>query len=294
MTLDRAAIATEMRTLIADLRTHLDAARSVGVLAERKDAPRPEAIAPSPTLPDMAAALPAASGAPEDALPPPARVPTPIASAWTSVAEAARTGAVPGHVTGGSADALGAAGLAAIAAELDGCTRCTLCAQRHSVVVGSGDPDADLMVIGEPPDEHEDLHGAPFAGPSGEMLDRMLANVLGLSRPKVYVTTVVKCRPPGSRDPLPANFAACLPFLHRQIRAVQPKLLLVMGRAASHHLLGLRSLAREHGQERSWEGIPAIATFHPAHLIKMPDDKRVAFEDLRKARQHYDALGGRR
>ncbi|MFM2160810.1 MAG: hypothetical protein RLZZ383_322, partial [Pseudomonadota bacterium] len=220
---DRIAIATEMRALIADLRTHLDVARSVGVLAEPHDAPRPEAIA----LPTPAPAVlhPAAPNGRDATANEPPRTTRPTSSAWTSVAEAARTQAVLARAADDANDAPGAAGIAAITAELDGCTRCTLCAKRHHVVVGVGDPDADLMVIGEGPGEQEDLRGEPFVGPAGEMLDRMLANVLGLPRPKVYIANVVKCRPPANRDPEPAEVAACLPYLHRQIRAVQPKLL---------------------------------------------------------------------
>ncbi|HMV69029.1 MAG TPA: uracil-DNA glycosylase, partial [Myxococcota bacterium] len=184
--------------------------------------------------------------------------------------------------------------LGAVRADLGDCRRCKLCEGRRQIVFGVGDPEADLMVIGEGPGEQEDLRGEPFVGPAGEMLDRMLENVLGLGRSKVYIANVVKCRPPGNRNPDLDEVAACLPFLERQILAVQPKLILILGGVALQHVLKINGITRNRGKELAWRTIPTIPTFHPAYLLRQPGDKKLTFEDLKLARRRYDELGGRR
>ncbi|MCB9664189.1 MAG: uracil-DNA glycosylase [Alphaproteobacteria bacterium] len=192
------------------------------------------------------------------------------------------------------ADGTGAEGLARIQADLGDCRRCGLCEGRTNVVFGVGDPDADLLVIGEGPGQQEDLKGEPFVGPAGQMLDRMLENVLGLRRDQVYIANVVKCRPPGNRNPAPEEAATCKPFLLRQVAAVRPRLVLVLGSVALREVLCLQGIKRSRGRETRLGGIPAIPTFHPAYLLRVPEDKRLAFDDLKLARARYDALGGRR
>ena len=286
MSAERVEIASALRSVIADLTAHLESARSIGILDEPRDAPRPD---PTPALASTSEA------------PIPTRVAHPVSAPtrssstpWASVAEAARTQAALTARGPDGPNALGAAGLASVAADLDGCTRCGLCKARNHIVVGVGEPEADLMVIGGSPEEPDDLRGEPFVGPAGEMLDKMLDNVLGLDRSRVYITSVVKCRSPGTRSPTPHEIATCIPFLHRQIRAVLPKLLLVLGGLAAQHLLGVRSIDRERGHEGVWESIPAIPTLHPSYLLQVPDDKRKVFQDLQHVRRRYDALGGRR
>lgn len=215
-------------------------------------------------------------------VPEPRPEPTTPPSRWAAIAEA--------HRQAEPVDTLGR-----VREDLGECQRCRLHKGRTHLVFGVGDPEADLVVVGEGPGQQEDLRGEPFVGPAGEMLDRMLANVLGLSRSEVYICNVVKCRPPGNRNPEPDEIAACRPFLERQIRVVRPKVLLVLGSVAYRTLLDPQGgIKRGRGIWRTWEGIPTLATFHPAYLLRQPDDKRLAFEDLKSVRARYDALGGKR
>lgn len=214
----------------------------------------------------------------------------PAAGIWDQVATSTRAARTPKHHD----DGLGIEGLHQIRADLGDCTRCRLCEGRTQIVFGVGDAQADLMVIGEGPGEHEDRQGEPFVGPAGQMLDKMLEHVIGLPRPKVYIANIVKCRPPDNRNPEPDEAATCKTFLHRQIAAIQPRVILVLGSVAMDHLLGLRGITRQRGKEASYEGILAIPTFHPAYLLRKPEDKRLVFEDLKLVKRRYDELGGRR
>jgi DNA polymerase len=173
---------------------------------------------------------------------------------------------------------------------LGDCQRCGLCAGRSRIVFGGGDPKARLMIIGEAPGREEDRRGEPFVGESGQMLDRMLLNVLGLARPQVFVANVVKCRPPDNRDPTPEEIALCRPFLHAQLRVVRPELVLVLGRVAFQALFDTaEGISRARGSWRHlrYEGgeARAMITFHPAYLLRTPDAKRLVFEDLKAIKQ---------
>lgn len=208
--------------------------------------------------------------------------PTTAPSRWAAIADA--------HRQAEPADTL-----RRVREDLGDCHRCKLSRGRTNLVFGVGDPEADLVVVGEGPGHNEDLQGEPFVGAAGEMLDKMLANVLGLQRSEVYICNVVKCRPPGNRNPEPDEIEACAPFLERQIRAVGPKVLLVLGSVAYRALLDPQGgIKRGRGAWREWNGVPALATFHPAYLLRQPDDKRLTFEDLKAVRARYDALGGKR
>ena len=179
--------------------------------------------------------------------------------------------------------------------ELGDCQRCALCRQRQKIVFGVGAPDADLMVIGEAPGYQEDVQGEPFVGPAGQMLDKMLENVLGLARAQVYITNVVKCRPPKNRDPEPAEVESCRPLLEAQIEVIRPKVVLVLGGVAFRTLFQSRDgIKRSRGQWREYGGVPVMPTFHPAYLLRTPDDKRLTFADLKALKTRYDELGGRR
>jgi uracil-DNA glycosylase family 4 len=222
----------------------------------------------------------------------PAAHPTPIRAStggeWARAAAIAREAADVAQETG-------VTGLARIREDLGDCRRCRLCTGRTNLVFGVGDPDADLVVVGEAPGRQEDLKGEPFVGPAGEMLDKMLENVLGLPRSAVYICNVVKCRPPDNRNPLPDEVAACAPYLERQIRSARPKLLLVLGGVAFKSLFHTEAgITRARGAWRDWHGIPAMPTFHPAYLLRNPADKRLVFEDLKQVRARFDQIGGRR
>jgi uracil-DNA glycosylase len=176
--------------------------------------------------------------------------------------------------------------LVALRARLDQFDGCALKATAMNTVFGVGPADAELMVIGEAPGEEEDRQGLPFVGRSGQLLDRMLASI-GLEREKVYVTNTLYWRPPGNRTPTPQEVLACTPFLHRQIVLIAPKILLLVGGAAAKTVLqrpeGIMRL-RGRWHEVTVNGavapIPAMATFHPAYLLRSPAQKREAWQDL--------------
>jgi DNA polymerase len=157
--------------------------------------------------------------------------------------------------------------LEAVAAEAAGCTRCRLHQSRTQVVFGQGDPHADLMFVGEAPGFHEDRQGLPFVGPSGQLLNRLLEGI-GLRRQDVYVANVVKSRPPKNRDPLPAEIAACRPWLDAQIRLVDPKVVVTLGNFAAKTLLETTTgITRLRGRTYPFQGRVLLPTFHPAAAL---------------------------
>jgi DNA polymerase len=178
----------------------------------------------------------------------------------------------------------------ALHAAVTDCRACGLCEGRHQTVFGSGHRRAHCMVVGEAPGEQEDLAGEPFVGPSGQLLDRMLA-ALGLTRGdaaedadparQVYIANTLKCRPPLNRNPTAAELASCRPFLERQVALVQPRVILAMGRFAVQSLLGSdEALGKLRGRLHDWHGVPLVVTYHPAYLLRQPAEKARAWEDL--------------
>ena len=165
------------------------------------------------------------------------------------------------------------------------CTRCPLSAARTQSVFGVGDENADWLVVGEAPGAEEDARGEPFVGQAGRLLDNMLKSI-GLARgANVYIANVLKCRPPGNRNPEPAEVAACAPYLARQIALLRPRIILASGRFAVQFLLGGdASIASLRGTVHHYQGIPVIVTYHPAYLLRNPADKAKAWEDLCLAR----------
>jgi uracil-DNA glycosylase len=166
-------------------------------------------------------------------------------------------------------------------AAVSGCTKCGLHKTRTQTVFGVGDENADWMLIGEAPGAEEDRLGDPFVGQAGKLLDNMLA-AIGLSRKKnVYIANVLKCRPPGNRNPAPEEVEKCTPHLLQQIELIQPKLILAMGRFAAQTLLKSdASIASLRGRLHSYAGVPLIVTYHPAYLLRTLEDKAKAWEDL--------------
>jgi uracil-DNA glycosylase family 4 len=176
-------------------------------------------------------------------------------------------------------------------AALQGCQRCKLCEARHTIVFGSGDSQADLVVIGEGPGADEDAQGLPFVGRAGQLLTRMLESVK-LSRDEVYITNTVLCRPPGNRNPEPDELAACAPFLADKLGVIQPKVILALGSVATQSLLRTKEpIGKLRGRLHAYGDAVLIPTFHPAFLLRNPgqDYKRMAWEDLKLARREYDA-----
>ena len=174
--------------------------------------------------------------------------------------------------------------LATIREDLGDCTRCKLHAQgRKQIVFGVGNPTADLMFVGEAPGADEDAQGVPFVGRAGQLLTKMI-EAMGFSRDEVYIANVLKCRPPGNRNPEPDEIATCEPFLFRQLASVEPKVVIALGAFAARTLLKTDDpISRLRGRVYEYRGAKLIPTFHPSFLLRSPGYKREAWEDLKKA-----------
>lgn len=165
---------------------------------------------------------------------------------------------------------------------------CELCPTRKHAVPGEGDPAARLVLIGEGPGATEDATGRPFVGQAGQLLESIL-DAIEVPRSSVYITNIVKCRPPQNRKPLPDEIAACIPYLHRQLELLQPKVILAMGGTAGEAMLGVRkSLGDLRGKVHTYNGIPLVVTYHPAALLRNPNWKKPTWDDVRIARQLLD------
>lgn len=194
----------------------------------------------------------------------------------------------PAEVDLFKADPLAGKTLDELGALARACTRCALHTGRTNAVPGEGPADARLMVIGEGPGQTEDETGRPFVGRAGQLLDEILA-AIDCPRPTVFIANIVKCRPPKNRKPAPDEAAACIPYLHRQIDVIRPKVLLAMGGTAAEHLLGVRqSLGSLRNKVHDFRGIPLVVTYHPAALLRNPHWKRPTWDDVRIARQLLD------
>jgi DNA polymerase len=182
--------------------------------------------------------------------------------------------------------------LADAAAEAARCTRCRLAQGRTQVVYGTGDPDADLMFIGEGPGFHEDKQGEPFVGAAGQLLNRMLGEI-GLTRGQVYIGNIVKCRPPGNRDPQPDEIEACTPWLVEQISLIQPTVIVTLGNFATKFVLQTQTgITRLRGRVHAWHGRTVVPTFHPAAILHGGGEGSRQFEllleDFRLVRRTLD------
>ena len=171
------------------------------------------------------------------------------------------------------------------------CTACRLHQTRTQGVLGVGDRNADWLIIGEAPGADEDAQGEPFVGQAGKLLDAMLAAINLQRGNNVYITNVLKSRPPGNRDPEPDEVAACRPYLLAQIELIQPKLILALGRVAAQSLLDTdEAVGRLRGQVHQFQNVPLVVTYHPAYLLRKLPDKARAWEDLCLARRTYISL----
>lgn len=165
---------------------------------------------------------------------------------------------------------------------------CGLCPHRTNAVPGEGDPRARMVFVGEGPGASEDASGRPFVGQAGRLLDSIL-QAIDVPRETVYITNIVKCRPPQNRKPLPDEIAACIPYLHRQLELIRPKVIVALGGTAGEALLGVRkSLGELRGKVHTYNGIPLVVTYHPAALLRNPNWKKPAWDDVRIARQLLD------
>jgi uracil-DNA glycosylase family 4 len=185
--------------------------------------------------------------------------------------------------------------LADVAAEASGCTKCRLANGRTQVVFGVGNADADVMFIGEAPGFHEDKQGEPFVGAAGQLLTRMLREVLALDRGDVYICNVLKCRPPGNRDPQEDEIESCTPWLVEQVSLIQPRVIVTLGNFATKFVLQTaQGITRMRGRAYPWHGRSVIPTFHPAAILRGGGETSRQFgefrEDLELVRDTLDAL----
>jgi uracil-DNA glycosylase family 4 len=176
--------------------------------------------------------------------------------------------------------------LTALRDEIGDCTRCKLHGLgRSQVVFGVGNPEADLMFVGEAPGHDEDLQGIPFVGRAGQLLTKII-EAIGLTRDEVYIANVIKCRPPENRNPEPDEVATCQPFLFRQIESIAPRVIVALGSFAAKTLLSTEApISRLRGRVYDLKGAKLVCTFHPAYLLRSPDRKRDTWEDMKKAKQ---------
>ena len=180
--------------------------------------------------------------------------------------------------------------LEAIRQDIGDCVRCKLHVARTNIVFGEGSPEAKLVFVGEGPGADEDATGRPFVGRAGQLLNKII-EAIDLRREDVYICNVVKCRPPGNRNPEPDEVATCEPFLFRQLTFMQPKVIVTLGLPAFQCLLKSKdSMGRSRGQWREWNGIKVMPTFHPAYLLRSPEKKRETWEDMKKVRDYLASL----
>jgi uracil-DNA glycosylase family 4 len=272
--------AEELGEVVEDLRRHLQwqeesGGRTLLVDAAKQSAERSSSL--RAMLPARPAKPPPASespAAPEPSVPPP----PPPAPAPRSAAP------VEGERPT----------LDQIRRELGDCQRCKLCTGRKNIVFGAGNPRAELVFVGEGPGEQEDLKGVPFVGAAGDLLTKMI-EAMGFSRDDVYICNVVKCRPPGNRNPEPDEIASCEPFLRSQLLALQPKVIVALGKFAAQTLLrDPTPITRMRGQWREYQGVKLMPTFHPAYLLRSPAEKRKAWEDLQQVMKLFGKQSGPR
>ncbi len=171
--------------------------------------------------------------------------------------------------------------------ELGDCKRCKLCNGRTQIVFGTGNPKAELVFVGEGPGADEDAQGVPFVGKAGQLLTKMI-EAMGFKRDDVYICNVVKCRPPNNRNPEPDEIQACEPFLKAQLASIRPKVIVALGKFAAQTLLRVDTpITRLRGQWREYEGVPLMPTFHPAYLLRSPEEKKHAWLDLQQVMKRF-------
>jgi DNA polymerase len=197
-------------------------------------------------------------------------------------AEAPPTGVAQNRAVDPAPPGAGATALRAIREDIGDCRRCKLCERRTQIVFGVGDASADLMFVGEGPGEDEDRKGEPFVGRAGQLLTDIITRGMGLERKNVYIANVVKCRPPGNRNPELDEIAACQPFLFRQIESVSPKVVVALGKFAAQTLLETATpISKLRGRWFPFRGRKLMPTFHPSYLLRNPADKKLVWEDVK-------------
>jgi uracil-DNA glycosylase family 4 len=261
--------AGELRELAARVRTVLEVRGRSGL----------QGISRRPSRRRLAAG-PAAAGAPVD-----------VAPAGGVAGAGAGAGTGEPAAIGASGLVVGAAGLVMVRDEIGDCQRCRLAGGRKSIVFGVGNPQAHLVFVGEAPGADEDQQGEPFVGKAGQLLTKMI-EAMGYAREDVYICNVIKCRPPGNRNPEPDEVAACEPFLKKQLAALRPRMIVTLGKFAAQCLLRDDTpISRLRGNFRTYEGISLMPTFHPAYLLRDPSKKKEAWTDLKSVNAALKRLG---
>jgi uracil-DNA glycosylase len=256
-----------LQQVAGEVARHLAWLRDAGV----REVPQPVPVVLPPPGPAVAGA------------PVPPATPSPPARPSASAAPPVATEPAPVLAQAGAAveRGCGSPGLLAIRTDLGDCRRCRLAGGRTNLVFGVGDPRAELMFVGEGPGADEDQQGEPFVGKAGQLLTRMI-EAMGYRREQVYIANVVKCRPPGNRNPEPDEIESCEPFLRRQIEAIGPRVIVALGKFAAHTLLrSTIPITRLRGQWSEYAGVRLMPTFHPAYLLRSPHEKGKAWEDLK-------------
>lgn len=178
-----------------------------------------------------------------------------------------------------------------LAAFLKDCDRCPLAERRKNIVFGEGSPSARLLFVGEGPGAEEDRSGRPFVGQAGRLLDGMIT-ALGFDRHQIYIANIVKCRPPGNRDPKPEEMAECSPFLDRQVELIRPEVIVALGRVAARYMTGTdKTMGALRGRWGRFKGTDLMSTYHPAYLLRSPQEKRKVWEDLKMVLEKLSATG---
>jgi len=284
----------EFAGVVADLRTWFLVQQ--GDCARVPRGPGPEARSNSEdAAPRVVEATPVADGPPAESANAEASLPQHEQPAESALQVDGRPSSVEAELPAVAPDPTrGADRLLAIVQDIGDCTRCKLHEQRTNVVFGSGNPEADIVFVGEGPGYNEDQQGEPFVGKAGELLTAIVENVIRLPRSEVYICNVVKCRPPDNRDPEPDEVATCSPFLWEQLEALQPKVVVGLGRFAVQTLLETTSsIGRLRGRVHPFRGVAFVPTYHPAYLLRNPADKRKVLEDMKLVRMEYERATGR-
>ena len=263
----------ELQQIVARVRTLLEARGRSGLLG----------VSRRPTKKRRSATATAAAAGGADATTP--------TSARTATTTAVVLPPGRGDGEGAPASPVGLPGLTLVRAEIGDCQRCRLAGGRKNVVFGVGNPQAHLVFVGEAPGADEDEQGEPFVGKAGQLLTRMI-EAMGYRREDVYICNVIKCRPPGNRNPEPDEVASCEPFLKKQLAALRPRMIVTLGKFAAQCLLRDDTpISRLRGNFRTYEGVTLMPTFHPAYLLRDPSKKKETWADLKAVNAALGRLG---
>lgn len=261
----------ELNDILADIRTHLEFQQALGVKVVDigEIAPVPAATAPAaPTPPAATKTTPAPAVAPSKPAAPQRQSPAPAPPAPAAKKpEPARTAFTT---------------LEEIREEIGDCQRCKLYPGRTTIVFGEGDPKATIVFVGEGPGFEEDQQGRPFVGPAGQLLTDIIEKGMKIKRAEVYICNIVKCRPPGNRNPEPDEVDTCIGFVKQQIAVIKPKVIVTLGNVPTQNLLGTKQgITKLRGTWQEYDGIPVMPTFHPSYLLRSPGEKGKAWEDIK-------------